>query len=69
MKLSLDDSVCTGHGLCYANAPGLFVDDDQGYGHVIDDGVVTEGKHQEARQAVGICPEGAISLNEQENHQ
>ncbi|MDT5078664.1 MAG: ferredoxin [Mycobacterium sp.] len=64
MKLSLDDAVCTGHGLCYAHAPELFVDDDQGYGHVIDDGVVPDDRQQEAREAVGICPEVAISLQD-----
>lgn len=64
MKLSVDPAVCTGHGLCYADAPDLFVDDDQGYGQVVDDGRVPDGKEQEAREAVSICPEGAISLDD-----
>jgi ferredoxin len=62
MKLSVNQAICTGHGLCYAHAPDLFVDDDQGYGHVIGDGTVPDGKEQQAREAVGSCPEGAISL-------
>ncbi|CDO31298.1 ferredoxin [Mycolicibacterium porcinum] len=61
MKLSLNEAVCTGHGLCYAHAPDLFVDDDQGYGHVIDGGTVPDGNEQQAHEALRICPEGAIS--------
>jgi ferredoxin len=64
MKLSVDAAICTGHGLCYAHAPDLFVDDDQGYSHVIDGGTVPFGKQHEAREAVGICPEGAIALGD-----
>jgi ferredoxin len=64
MKLSLDTAICTGHGLCYASAPDLFIDDDQGYGHLLDDGIVPDGKQQEAREAVGICPEGAVAVDD-----
>ncbi|WP_445271111.1 ferredoxin [Streptomyces sp. DSM 41634] len=47
--------------MCYAYAPDLFVDDDQGYGHVIDGGTVPDGNEQQAHEALRICPEGAIS--------
>ncbi|BBZ70747.1 ferredoxin [Mycobacterium paraseoulense] len=63
MKLRID-SACTGHGLCYSLASRLFKDDDQGYGHVLGDGVVPEGLLAEARSAVANCPERAISLGE-----
>jgi len=62
MKLNLDESVCTGHGLCYSLAPYFFEDDEQGYGHVIGDGVVPDKQLGEARTAVANCPEKAISF-------
>jgi ferredoxin len=64
MRLSVDEAVCTGHGLCYAHAPELFDDDDHGYGHVIGAGTVPEELRDGAREAVGTCPEGAISLDD-----
>ncbi len=62
MKLNLDSAACTGHGLCYSLAPHLFEDDDQGYGHVVGDGVVPDTQLAEARSAVANCPERAISF-------
>lgn len=64
MKLSVDEAACTGHGLCYANAPELFADDEHGYSQVIDFGSVPERLRDKARNAVGICPENAISLDD-----
>src|SRR5215831_9007711 len=40
MKLRIDSERCQGHGRCYDLAPGLFGDDDEGYGQVLGDGVV-----------------------------
>lgn len=64
MKVSINPDVCTGHGLCYVDAPDIFVDDDQGYGQVIGDGTVPEGAEEPARHAERNCPEGAISIEE-----
>ena len=64
MRLSINPDVCTGHGLCYADAPGLVVDDDQGYGQVIGDGTVPAGEEELARHLVANCPEGAVSVVE-----
>ncbi|RAU95585.1 ferredoxin [Mycolicibacter senuensis] len=64
MKVSVDPKLCMGHGLCYGSAPQLFVDDEQGYSHVIGDGTVPEGEEEAARHAVANCPEGAITLEE-----
>jgi|KBSSwiStaDraftv2_1062776.scaffolds.fasta_scaffold334154_2 ferredoxin len=62
MKLNIDGDACTGHGLCYSLAPQFFEDDEQGYGHVIGDGVVPNNQLAEARTAVANCPEKAISF-------
>jgi ferredoxin len=44
MRVSIDPSVCTGHGLCYIAAPAVFSDDDQGCGQTIgNDGQVPDG--------------------------
>ncbi|MEU8117958.1 ferredoxin [Spirillospora sp. NPDC049024] len=62
MKVQIDPKRCQGHGRCYDLAPGLFGEDDEGYGVVLGDGVVPEGAEQEARLAVANCPERAIDV-------
>jgi ferredoxin len=64
VKVAIDRDLCMGHGLCYSRAPSLFVDDDEGYGHVLGDGAVDPGDADAARAAVANCPEEAISLDE-----
>jgi ferredoxin len=62
MKVQLDSERCQGHGRCYDLAPGLFGDDDEGYGNVLGAGIVPPGKEREARLAAANCPERAIGL-------
>ena len=64
MKLRINPERCQGHGRCYELAPGLFGDDDEGYGQVLGDGVVPPGREATARLAVLNCPEHAIELEE-----
>lgn len=64
MKLRIDPERCQGHGRCYDLAPGLFGDDDEGYGMVLGDGVVPPDLERDARLAVANCPEQAIELEE-----
>ena len=66
MKVQIDSDRCQGHGRCYDLAPGVFTDDDEGYGQVIGDGTVTGDGEQQARLAVLNCPENAISLVEED---
>ena len=40
VKVQIDPGPCQGHGRCYDLAPGLFGDDDEGYGQVLGDGIV-----------------------------
>ena len=64
MKVRIDSGRCQGHGRCYDLVPGLFGDDDEGFGQVLGDGAVPPDKEREARLAVVNCPEQAIDLVE-----
>ena len=64
MKLRIDSGKCQGHGRCYDLSPGLFGDDDEGYGKVLGDGSLPADHLEEARKAIANCPETAISLAE-----
>ncbi len=66
MKVQINPKLCQGHGRCYDLAPGLFGDDDEGYGQVLGDGAVTPEAERDARLAVLNCPEHAVELLEEE---
>ena len=61
MKLRIDETLCTGHGMCFAVAPALFTDDERGYGQPLDDGEITPENLGQAEAAIRSCPERAIS--------
>jgi ferredoxin len=62
MKVQIDPGRCQGHGRCYDLAPGLFGEDDEGYGQVLGDGSVPPEAVRDARLAALNCPEHAIGL-------
>ena len=62
MRVVIDTERCTGHGRCYALAPAVVTDDDDGYGVVIGDGDITADQLEHTRQAVLACPERAIVI-------
>jgi ferredoxin len=62
MRVVIDRDRCTGHGRCYVLEPGLFQDDDNGYGEVIGDGTFGPESTAAAERAVLACPEQAISI-------
>jgi ferredoxin len=64
MKVQIDAKSCQGHGRCYDLAPGLFSEDDEGYGAVLRDGTVPPGQEHDARLAAASCPERAIEITE-----
>lgn len=64
VKVLIEVGRCHGHGRCYDLAPDLFGDDEEGYGKVLDDGVVPPGKEDDAGRAALNCPERAIELTE-----
>jgi ferredoxin len=65
MRLVADQNRCAGAGQCVLTDPALF-DQSQEDGTVI---VLTRhpaaGQHDHARQAVRLCPSGALSLEEE----
>jgi len=65
VRISIDAAKCMGHGRCYAVAPDLLSDDEQGFvaqsGQTLE---VPENLRDQAREAVDACPESAISLPE-----
>ena len=65
MRAQINPGRCQGHGRCYDLAPGLFGDDDEGYGMVLGDGTVPPGQERDARLAALNCPERAIELLEE----
>jgi ferredoxin len=63
LRVAADREVCAGSGMCVRTAPGLFDQDD-------DDGrvvvLVTELRKDDvaaAREAVSLCPTGALSVD------
>jgi len=64
VKVSIDSSKCQGHGRCYDLAPGIFTEDDEGYGQAPADGVVPPGSEPAATLAEANCPEHAVTIEE-----
>lgn len=64
MKVSIDPGKCMGHGMCYALAPSVYTDDDEGYGQVSGDGAVPADQVVAARTGAANCPESAISVQD-----
>ncbi|NEM04708.1 ferredoxin [Geodermatophilus normandii] len=61
MRISIDPSLCQGHGRCYDLAPGLFGADDEGYATLlVPDGRVPADLEDGARLAAANCPESAV---------
>jgi ferredoxin len=66
LRIELNPAVCTGHGRCYDLAPELFAPDDAGNGTVIKGIVQSEDERAVALLGQQNCPEGAITLAEQD---
>jgi ferredoxin len=61
MRISIDRSLCSGHGRCYTVAPEVFGYDDQGFSKPKFDTVPPELVEAAGRGAEA-CPEVAITL-------
>ena len=63
MRISVNETLCSGHGRCYVLAPGVFQSDDDGFcnlrGQEVD---VAPAEEAAATTAVEACPEGAITV-------
>ena len=70
MRVVVDESICTGHGRCYALAPDVFAPDDYGHCTLVHaeagalDAEVPDALADAARLGRANCPEQAICLVE-----
>ena len=64
VKVQIDSGRCQGHGRCYEIAPGLFGEDEEGYGKVLGDGLVPSGQEREVGLVAANCPERAVTVAE-----
>ena len=63
MRLSVDESRCTGHGRCYSVAPKLLSDDEEGFVTLRGGSMeITDSQVADASDSVAACPELAITL-------
>ena len=63
-KVSVDYPRCSGHALCFAHAPEVFVMDDLGY-NVTGTVQVPESQREEVKRAALACPDLAITVDEE----
>ena len=64
MKVTVDDDVCGGHGVCASLCPAVFeIDDDYGFATVVVD-LVPEQAEESVREAALRCPSHAIEVTE-----
>jgi ferredoxin len=67
LRLQADREVCVGAGMCVLTAPELF-DQDSETGRVVLVYPCLDAKTEDAaREAVALCPSGAITLVESGN--
>jgi ferredoxin len=60
MKVSVNDGLCRGHGVCVAVCPEVFALTDDGYAEAVPDEVAHELESAVA-EAIDSCPEHAIT--------
>jgi ferredoxin len=59
MKVSVNDGLCRGHGVCVAVCPEVFTLTDDGYAEAVDTEVEPEFESA-VQEAIESCPEHAI---------
>jgi ferredoxin len=62
MKVSVDPWKCTSHLQCVAAAPDVFTYDEERSYSIAIEGEVPPEQEEAVMRAVGLCPEGAISV-------
>jgi ferredoxin len=61
MKIAADRDTCIGAGMCVLTAPAFFDQDDDGIVQLLVEDVPA-GDADAARQAVALCPSGALRV-------
>lgn len=63
MRISVDETLCSGHGRCYSVAPDVFFADDDGFSLQRGQEFEVEPANEAAARAGAMaCPEGAIKI-------
>ena len=62
MRIRVDREQCSGHAMCFAQAPGVYELDDLGYNALSGEAEVPAGLEEEARRGAQACPERAITI-------
>jgi ferredoxin len=62
-RVSIDSSLCQGHGRCYSVVPELFGFDGEGYGVVLESAISAD-RVGLAHAAAIECPERAVVVDE-----
>jgi ferredoxin len=63
MRISIDRSLCSGHGRCFSLAPEVFGYDDEGFS-VLTFKTIPSELREAALRGAGSCPEQAIRVEE-----
>ncbi|MEW2576552.1 ferredoxin [Streptomyces syringium] len=63
MKIGIDTDTCIGSGQCALTAPGVFTQDDDGFGEVLPGREDGAGEPL-VREAARACPVQAITVEE-----
>ena len=63
MRITIDRSLCSGHGRCFTLAPEVFGFDDEGFS-LLEHEPVTPELAAAARRGAGACPERAIAVED-----
>lgn len=61
MRISIDSDICIGSGQCALTAPGVFTQDDDGFGDVLP-GCEDGAGEPLVREAARACPVQAITV-------
>lgn len=62
-EVTIDPSICEGHGQCALEAPTVFDTDEEGYGQVRLP-TIPDGLREDAQRGARACPVGAITVEE-----
>ncbi|MEV0288920.1 ferredoxin [Kribbella sp. NPDC050820] len=64
MRVNADRDRCVGGGMCALSAPSLFDQDEDGRVLLLATGPLTGAELEAAREAVALCPSGALLLRD-----
>lgn len=64
MKVTADEGLCCGSGMCALRADQVFDQREEDGIVIVLDGAPPPELHEAVREAASVCPTGAISLSE-----